>query len=150
MNIMAKGKRWTQQENKLLMQLVERGTSIEDIFKSGKFPNRTHRANIKQIERLKCDSIVRQKKKTIVRQIRPIDVLTLEEVLKRFSDAFQQICKAQELSKLDLERYRIIFAAAKNYGPLLTHYERLSEIEEEMAELRKMVEEIKAQLTATS
>jgi hypothetical protein len=142
-----RGPRWTRQENKQLRELAEKNITAEAIFQSGKFPSRTLNAIRMQIKRL---AIVQQKKKTIVEQIRPVDILTLEEVLKRFSNAFQQICKSQEPSKLELERYRIIFAAAKNYGPLLANYERLSEVEEEIAELRKMVEEIKAQLTTTS
>jgi len=147
---MARGKRWTQQENRLLTEMIEKAMTVDEIVRSGMFPNRTHKAITMQVSRLKGGSIVTQKQKSIVTQIRPIDIISLEEVLKRFSDAFQQICEAQELSKLELGRYRIIFAAAKDYGPLLAHYEKVSRVEEEVAELRKMVEEIKTQLAATS
>ena len=138
---MGRGKRWTQQENDLLMKLVKKGLTAEQIFQSGKFEGRTVRAIAKQIERL---SIVRQRKKVIVRQIRPVDILTLEEVLKRFSDAYQQICEPKEFNKLELERFRIIFTAAKAYGPLLAEYERWVEVETRLARLEKMVEEISA------
>lgn len=138
---MARGKRWTQEENKTLHNMVKRGLSIQEIAESGKFPGRTRDAIRMQIKRL---SIVQQKRKIIVQQIRPVDILTLEEVLKRFSDAYQQICDREKFEKLHLERFRIIFLAAKTYGPLLAEYERWSEVETRLARLEKMVEEIQA------
>jgi len=142
---MARGKRWSQEEDKLLENMVKQGLSVEEIVKSGKFPNRTARAIDTEIKRL---PIVSQKKKIIVTQITPVDVLSLEEVLRRFSCAFQKICDADEVSKLELERYRIVFSAARDYGPILASFERLKQVDEEIKNLRKMVEEVKAQVSA--
>jgi len=142
---MARGKRWSQEEDKLLEDMVKQGLSVEEIVKGGKFLGRTHAAIAKQIERL---YIVRRKGKIIVRQISPVDVLSLEEVLRRFSSAFQKICDVDEVSKLELERFRIVFSAARDYGPILAGFERLRNVEEEIADLRKMVEEVKAQVSA--
>ena len=47
------------------------------------------------------------------------DALSMEEVVKLFSTAFEQICGLREVDKLVLERFRIIFQAAKDYGSLL-------------------------------
>lgn len=143
---MARGKRWTQEENKLLAEMVGQNMTIEDIFESGKFPGRTHDAIRMQIERL---SFVQQKKKSIVEQISLSEgIISLEEVLKCFSTAFKQICETQELDRLQLERYKIVFGAAKDYGPLLAHYERMSIVEREIENLKKMVEEIRSQVSA--
>ena len=46
------------------------------------------------------------------------------EVVRLFSGAFEQVCALKEVDKLVLERFRIIFQAAKDYGPLLAHYEK--------------------------
>jgi len=144
---MARGKRWTREENELLMRLVEKGMSAQEIFQSGKFSNRTVRAIDAQIKRL---SIVSQKKKPIVPQIREAEIVGLDEIVKRYVDAFNQICREAEFTKEELERFRIIFMAAWRYRALFADYERLKQVEEEISELRKALEEIKAQLTRTA
>jgi ribulose 1,5-bisphosphate carboxylase large subunit-like protein len=58
-----------------------------------------------------------------------VDALSMEKVVKLFSTAFEQICAMKEVDKLVLERFRIIFQAAKDYGPLLAHYEKWDKIE---------------------
>lgn len=140
---MARGKRWTEEENKLLREMVESKLSVQQIFDSGKLPGRSYEAIRMQKKKLPIDSA---KTKSIVESIVPGEAIELSEVLERYSDAFKQICKEGELDKLQLERFRIIFSAAKDYAPLLAHYERLSQVEKEMAELRQMVKAIKAQL----
>jgi hypothetical protein len=61
---------------------------------------------------------------SFVQQIEPAkDAMRMEEVVKLFSTAFGQICALKEVDKLVLEGFRIIFQAAKDYGPLLAHYE---------------------------
>lgn len=144
---MAKGKRWSQQEIKLLREMLEKGMSLDEIVKSGEFPDRTAIALQTQIFRL--GSIASQSKKFVASQITPGEgVISIEEVLKRFSTAFKQICELTEVDKWELKRFRIIFSAAKDYGPLLAHYERMKQVEGEIADLRKMVEEVKAQVSA--
>jgi len=145
---MARGKRWTQEENELLLEMVEKGMTLDNIIKSGKFPDRTPKALGKQIERL--GSFVGQKKKSIVEQIREAEIVGLEKIVKRYVDAFNKICDITEYNKTDLERFRIIFTAAWKYRDLFAEYERLKQVEEEISELRKAMEEIKAQLTRTA
>jgi len=144
---MARGKRWSQQEIQLLREMLREGMNLDEIVKSGKLPDRTATALQIQISRL--GSIDNQSKKFIVNQISLAeDILSLEEVLKRFSTAFEQICEGQELDKLALERYKIVFGAAKDYGPLLAHFERMSVVEREIENLKKMVEGLRAQVSA--
>ncbi len=142
---MARGRRWTREEDRLLEDMVKRGLSVEEIVRSGRFPDRTFEAIRMQVGRL---SFVRRRQKIFVEQIAPVDVLSLEDVLRRFSCAFRRICDADEVSKLELERFRIVFSAAKDYGPILAGFERLKQVDEEIKNLRKMVEEVKAQVSA--
>ena len=68
----------------------------------------------------------------------------MDEVVKRFTTAFKQICSLQETDKLALERFRIIFQAAKDYGPLLASYEKWEKIEKKIEELSAAVAELQA------
>lgn len=45
-------KRWSPAEVKLLQELVEQGLSADEIFRGGKFPERTHKALSMEISRL--------------------------------------------------------------------------------------------------
>jgi hypothetical protein len=48
----------------------------------------------------------------------------MEEAVKLFSMVFEQVCALKEVDKLVLERFCMIFQAAKDYGPLFAHYEK--------------------------
>jgi hypothetical protein len=66
------------------------------------------------------NSFVQTIRGSFVQQIEPSpDALSMEEVVELFSAAFEQICGLREVDKLVLERFRIIFQAAKDYGSLL-------------------------------
>ena len=144
---MGRGKRWTQEENKLLTKMVEAGMSVSDIVKSGKLPNRTAQAISKHVNRL---SIVGQKKKFIVGQITPVDIISLEEVLKRWSNAYQQICDLESASKEELERFRIIFMAASKYASILEAYHHYVEVEKRLEKIEKVLEELQKNSAAES
>jgi hypothetical protein len=67
---------------------------------------------------------------------------TIGWVVRLLSAAFEQICALKEVDKLVLERFRIIFHAAKDYGPLLAHYEKWEKIEGQIEELAAAVTEL--------
>ena len=139
---MARGKPWTEEEIKVLNELAEQGLSPQEIYETGKLPDRTVDAIRKQ---LKLSAIVQTKHTAIVQTIEPApDALSMEEVVKLFSTAFKQICELQQVDKLTLERFRIIFQAAKDYGPLLSHYQKWEEVEQRVEELAAAVAELQA------
>jgi hypothetical protein len=70
--------------------------------------------------------------------------MSLERAVKLFSSAFEQICSSKEVDKRKLERFRIIFQAAKDYGPLLAHFEKWDKIEKQIEELATAVAELQA------
>lgn len=95
------------------------------------------------------DSLAEGKPKTSVKAIRPaVDVLSMEMVVKHFCTAFEQICGLAEVDKIKLERFRIIFQAAKDYGPLLAGYEKWEKIEKQIEELKSAVAELQAAKSA--
>ena len=137
----ARGKPWTEAELKLLMDMAAQGLNPQQIFDSGKLPGRTLRAIGKQAY---C-SIVRTFPTAIVHTIEPArDAMPMERVVKLFSTALKQICAMKEVDKLALERFRIIFQAAKDYAPLLAGYEKWKKIEGQIEELTAAVAELQA------
>jgi len=140
---MARGKPWTDVENELLLKMFREGRSPQEIYDSGAFPERTVHAILKQLQRLGADSFVQTKPTTIVQTIKPAeDAMSIDEVVKLFSTAFKQICELKEVDKLSLERFRIIFQAAKDYGPLLKFYENWEVMEQRVKRIEELLEEL--------
>ena len=94
---------------------------------------------------LGANSFVQTIRGSFVQQIEPAkDAMRMEEVVKLFSTTFEQVCALKEVDKLVLERFRIIFQAARDYGPLLAHYEKWEKIEKQIEELAAAVAELQA------
>jgi len=144
---MARGKRWPEAETKLLMEMVKEDKSVEEIIKSGKFPNRTSMAIQNAVKRFSFDS---QKKKFIDSQIREAEIVGLETIVARYVDAFNKICDLKEYDKADLERFRIIFQAAWKYRELFREYQKLEDLEARVESLEKLLAEVKEQRTKNS
>jgi len=86
---MARGKPWTEEEIKVLREMAEQRLSAQEIYESGKLPNRTYEAIRKQ---LNLDFLVASHRRAIVETIEQAsDALSMEEVVKLFSTAFEQI-----------------------------------------------------------
>ena len=142
---MARGKPWTDAEINLLKEMTGAGLSAQHIYDSGKLPGRTYQAIVKQL--YGC-TLVNTIPSSIVNTIEPSDALSMDEVVKLFSTGFKQICELQEVDKLTLERFRIIFNAAKDYGPLLSSFEKWQKIEKQIEELGAAVAELQAAKSA--
>jgi hypothetical protein len=85
------------------------------------------------------------KSKTFVETIEPsAEALSIERIVKLLSTAFEQVCALNEVDKLVLERFRIIFQAAKDYGPMLAAYEKWDKVEKKIEELSAAVAELQA------
>jgi hypothetical protein len=140
---MARGKRWTDAEVEVLMEMAAQGLSPQQIFDSCRLPDRSFDAIKKQMWISR--SMPLSKPRTVVAAVQPAkDVLSIENAVKLFSTAFEQVCSLVEVDKLALERFRIIFQAAKDYGPLLAGYEKWENIEKQIEELKSSVEALQA------
>lgn len=136
---MARGKPWTETENKLLIEMAQEGATPEEIIKSQKFPNRTPPAIQMQLSRL--GKIVKQKNFT-TQQIREAQIVGLDAIVKRYIDAFNKICDMTEYRKEELERFRIIFMAAWKYRDLFREYEKIEEVKARVEKLERLVEQL--------
>jgi hypothetical protein len=121
--------------------MLDKRLNPQQILESGKLPGRTLRAIGKQA----YGSIVYTSPAAIVHTIEPAqEAMSMDRVVKLFTMAFEEICKSKEVDKLALERFRIIFQAAKDYGPLLAGYEKWEKIEKQIEELAAAVAELQA------
>ena len=136
------GAHWTEEENKILREFIEQGFGAQQVYDSGKLPNRKYEAIRKQI---KYQALLAAKTSTVVELVEPAsDALTMDKIVKLYSTAYDQICRTQKVDKLGLERLRIIFQAAKDYAPLLAGYERWIRLEKRVDELSAQVAQLQA------
>jgi hypothetical protein len=129
--------------------MAGQGVGPRQIYDSCRLPGRTLNAIKKQMGIYR--SVVGSKSQTVVAAIQPAkDVLSIENAIKLFSTAFEQVCNMVRIDKLTLERFRIIFQAAKDYGPLLAGYEKWENIEKQIEELKSAMAELQAAKGAKS
>jgi hypothetical protein len=123
--------------------MVAEGLSPKQIFESNRLPGRSYFAITKR--KLMLSAGTPQRPGTLAPAILPAEgALSIESVVKYFSNAFQQLCGLTNVDKLTLDRFRILFQAAKDYGPLLAGYEKWEEIEKQIAQLTAAVAELQA------
>ena len=141
---MGRGPRWTEAENKSLLKLIQQGMSAEAIYQSGALPGRTYKAILNQIQRLGAH-LSSQKNFSLSTQIREAEIVDLETVVRRFVDAFNKICDLTGCTKEDLERFRIIFSAARVYFDLYFRLEEFGEVRRSVQRLERLVEQLQAE-----
>jgi len=144
---MARGRRWTDAENKLLRKMAEKGMSVQQIYDSGKFPNRSFRAIQHQLKKIGADYGT-IKKFSFGTKISEAEIVELDRVVRKFVDAFNKICDLTEGSKEELERYRIIFSAARIYFDLYMKLQKFEEVEARVERVEKLVDELAAEKAA--
>ena len=132
------GRKWAQNEINQLRELAEQGLTAQQIFESGKFPRRSYRSIEHQLKRLAYGT----HKKFRGTHVKAVEVAELEEIVKRYVDAFRQICEEREFTRDEIERFKTIFMAAWKYRELFAEYERVREVDERLAALERVVAEL--------
>lgn len=136
------GKNWTEEENRIIREYIEQGLGAQQIYASGKLPGRTYEAIRKQVN---LEALIAAKTAVKVEVIEPAaDVLTMEQVVKLYSTAYDQICRTEQVDKLALERLKIIFQAARDYAPLMAGYEKYKELEKRIDALTAQMAQLQA------
>lgn len=137
---MTGGKPWTDEENRLLLSMIAEDYSFQEILDSAKFPDRTAVAVRVQVQRLSASSQLKAEHSPKIIATEPSkNNMPMERVVKLFSSAFEQICASTYADRFMLERFRIIFQAAKDYVPLLAGFEKWDKME-------KMIDELAAKV----
>jgi hypothetical protein len=135
-------KKWTEEEDNILLELAKEGLNAQQIYDSSKLPNRTVRAIEWRLASLGASDICTNKKFSIGTKISEAEIVGLETIVKRYLDAFNKICDLEEYDKLDLERFRIIFMAAWKYRELFREYQEMEKVEARIEELERKMAEI--------
>ena len=131
----AGGKPWTDAENRLLLEMAEGGLNPQQIYDSGRFPERTVEAINKQLERCR---FVATRQKTFVETIEPSEsALSMEDVVKLFSRAFEQICGLTEVDKLVRETLSLAGTPYVEMPAVMAKYNPFAE----KAGMRKIAEQ---------
>jgi len=122
---MARGRRWTDEENQLIAQLYAGGASVEEI--AGKLPqDRTVPAVVKQITRLglgRGGLLSGHSKKSIVRTIEGGEVMSREEALKVLAGTIRLLQGGGEIDDVELTRLRTIISAVRSYFSVFDSFE---------------------------
>jgi len=140
---MAKGKAWSDSEIKTLLEM--RDKPIEEIAQ--KLPNRTFSAIAKQRSKLK---IVRPCPQKNSLTIKPVDIKTIDEVLKKVGGAFDVLFNGKVSDATDIKRLTGLSLVAARYIELLQIRERWGEVEARLERLEKIVEKIQGQQPSTA
>ena len=142
---MARGRRWTDEENQLIGQLYAGGASVEEI--AGKLPqDRTFNATERQIDRLglrRGGRLSEQSKKSNVPTIEGAEVMSREEALKVLAAVIKKLQSGGEMNEIDLGCFRTIVSAVGRYFTVFDSYEKYAELEERMKRMEAIVEQIR-------
>jgi hypothetical protein len=74
----------------------------------------------------------------------------LEPLVAKYINAFNRLCKTTEVSREELQRFKLIFQAAKDYAKLFSAYEEIERVKAEIAELKVSVAQLAASKKAES
>jgi len=142
---LARGRRWTDEENQLIAQLYAAGTSVEEIAK--KLPqDRTFNAVERQIDRLglkRGGLLSEQSRKSNVPTIEGSEIMSREEALKALAATIKRLLGGGEIDEVELGRLRTIISAVGRYFVVFDSYEKYAELEERMKRMETIVEQIR-------
>jgi hypothetical protein len=117
------------------MDMAAQRFNPQRIYDSGKFPERTYNAIKKQMLVLR---LVATRQKSIVATIQPSQkTLSMEEVVRLSSRAFEQICASKEVDKLVLETLSLAGTPCVEMPAVMAKYNPFAE----KAGMRKIAEQ---------
>jgi len=137
---MGRGRRWSLEENNLIIRMYGEGCSVSEI--AGKLPaHRSFAAVKQQIVRLSLrrSGIVSTIEKNIVPPIVAEEAMSREDALNILSAAIRQLQKGGKLTNAEIRRLRSIATMIRSYFAVYDSYERYTELEKQLNELEAFV-----------
>ena len=142
-----RGKPWTVEEEKQLKELATAKTPLHVI---AKLLHRRKGAVEIKCRRLEIEVVVEKKNfvptTTSILPL-PEDLLSVEEALQMLAGALKEACKAG-LTKVEVQRLRVLAGVAKTYEAMLANYVKYREIEARIAEMEKKYESLLREKTS--
>ena len=140
---MARGRRWTDEENEIVARMYAEGASIEEIVGSLS-PDRSSLSVKQQVTRLGLRrGIVATVKKSIVASIEGSEIMSREEALKALSAVAKRLMEGGEIDVVGLAHLRTINAVIRNYFAVFDSYEKYAELEARIMRLEELAKAAK-------
>ena len=141
-----KGKPWTVEEEKQLKDLVAAKTPLKVI---AKLLHKRTTAVAMKLQRLEIEVVVDAEKNTSTTTSLslPKDLPSVEEALQMLAGALKAACKSG-LTKVEVQRLRVVAGIAKTYEAMLANYVKYREIEARIAEMEKKYESLLREKTS--
>jgi len=139
----ARGRRWTDEENEIVARMYAEGASIEEIVGSLS-PDRSSLSVKQQVTRLGLRrGIVATVKKSIVASIEGSEIMSREEALKALSAVAKRLMEGGEIDVVGLAHLRTINAVIRNYFAVFDSYEKYAELEARIMRLEELAKATK-------
>jgi len=139
----ARGRRWTDEENEIVARMYAEGASIEEIVGSLS-PDRSSLSVKQQVTRLGLRrGIVATVKKSIVASIEGSEIMSREEALKALSAVAKRLMEGGEIDVVGLAHLRTINAVIRNYFAVFDSYEKYAELEARIMRLEELAKAAK-------
>jgi len=132
----ARGRPWTDDENRIITEAYAKGASIEEIAKRLP-PGRTARAVDKRIGRLGLRGDSQTMKKFYCQTIEGDEIMSREEALKVLSAVIKRLKEGGEMDEGELVRLRTVISAIRRYFAVFDSYEKYAELEERIRRLEE-------------
>jgi len=135
-----KGKPWSKEEEQTLIQLWQKGKTVDVI---SKVLGKTEEAIYMKLKRLGLEVVVSEKNQLTTSSCSklPSELPSIENVMKRLSVALKAL-EQPGIEKKEIIRLRCFIQGVKIYKELFADYVHYREIETELVELRQKYEEI--------
>jgi len=135
---MARGRPWTDDENRIITEAFAKGVSIEEIVK--RLPlGRTVRAVDKQIGRLGLRGDSQTMKKSYCQTIEGDEIMSREDALKVLAAVIKKLQSGGEIDDVELMRLRTVNAVIRNYFTVFDSFEKYAELEARMNRLAEII-----------
>lgn len=128
---------WSMSEVQALKEMAEQGRSVGDISSALKRSPEAIRLKARRLGLAVAEGgSVTLTTTTTLPAIKPAqDLISLEEAMKTMLGALEQLKSRGMLSKLEIQRYRMIVTMSKTYMHMLDRYQRWTELEQRLVDM---------------
>jgi len=128
---------WSMSEVQALKEMAEQGRNIEEISRELHKSIEACRMKSRRMGlTISGGSQVTLGSTTTLPPIKPVaELISLEEAMKTMLGALEQLKSRGMLSKLEIQRYRMIVTMSKTYMHMLDRYQRWTELEQRLTDM---------------
>jgi len=139
---MPKGKPWTRADEKVLMEMVKKGASLNAIASAFKLQPDAVRMKLTRLG-FKSEVVVQKSEdsRTTTTALSSAAIITHEKALKMLAGALKML-KKRGLDKVELQRLRTLVDAVQIYDSVLEKFEDWVMLESRLVEMERKIREL--------